>query len=377
VNEHALVPAAGGKLSYTPEQVELIKRTIAKDTTNDELALFLNQCERTKLDPFARQIYAIKRWDSKAGREVMGVQVSIDGFRLVAERTGEYAGQTAPEWCGPDGVWKDVWLDAAPPSAARVGVYRKDFAAPCYAPAKYASYCPRTKDGKPQGLWNKMPEVMLAKCAEMLALRKAFPQELSGIYGTEEMEQAGGEPTTVSLSRSDVEILASTGLDAEEKPLGAILDKAKDTRAEGQAKAEELLAALPPAPPGGKRHCSCNGHIEQYESESKQYRGRKFWLCENARRGMQFFISDFDGTEAQAQAAARAKFTGHYGVARREWAEPWPRQQEIEGAGGTETAVEPPISTESTPAPEPSIKDKLEQISRETAAKYGAEAPPF
>jgi phage recombination protein Bet len=167
------------------EQVALVKRMIAKDATPDELALFLGQCNRTGLDPFSKQIYAISRWSKADGRKVMAIQVSIDGARLIAERTGKYDNQEGPYWCGEDGQWVDVWLDKAPPRAAKVLVYKTGSSRATTGIAHWDEYADATSP-----FWKTKPALMLAKCAESLALRKAFPQELSGLYTAEEMSQA-------------------------------------------------------------------------------------------------------------------------------------------------------------------------------------------
>lgn len=188
-DESGAAPMLRG-VSLNREQVELLKRTIAADTTDDELALFVAVCNRTGLDPFARQIHAVMRWDNQAKRKVMSIQTGIDGQRLIAERTGKYRGSRAPMWCGPDGVWRDVWLSDEAPAAARVDVLRADFDEPVVGIARWVEFVQTAKDGAVTRMWAQMPTTMLAKCAESQALRKAFPAELSGLYTPEEMGQA-------------------------------------------------------------------------------------------------------------------------------------------------------------------------------------------
>jgi phage recombination protein Bet len=172
---------------FSPAQVQLIKDQIAKNCTNDELKLFLYQCARTGLDPFSRQIYAISRltWDPELKKKVpkMSIQTGIDGFRLIAERTRRYAP-------GPEPVFEYDSGGNVRKATAFVKKLTADGTWHTVAASAYYDEYVQTYDGKPSGLWTK-PHIMLGKCAEAQALRRAFPAELSGIYTAEEMSQAG------------------------------------------------------------------------------------------------------------------------------------------------------------------------------------------
>jgi phage recombination protein Bet len=219
---------------WTPEQTQLISTTIAPGCSNDELRLFAYACQRTGLDPFSRQIYAIRR----SGK--MTIQTGIDGLRSIAERTGQLDGSET-HWCGEDGVWTDVWLAAKPPAAAKTILHRKGASHPFVGVARFADY------NAGQGLWSKMPAAMIAKCSEALALRKAFPADLSGVYSTDEMDQAV-EPVTVTAApvKGDAKVFqAGKAAIAKADSMGKLKEVADrmDTR-RGDLSAEQYAELL-------------------------------------------------------------------------------------------------------------------------------------
>lgn len=176
-------PSSPVEIRFSDDQMKVITSTIAKGATPEELQLFVSTCTRTGLDPFLKQIYAVKRWDSREKREVMAIQVGIDGLRLIADRTGKYGGQDPIEWLDENGVWSEVWTGSGDhPVAARTAVYRKDWSHKAPAVCRWDSYAQtHGADAKLMPNWAKMPDVMLGKCAEALALRRAFPAEMSGV----------------------------------------------------------------------------------------------------------------------------------------------------------------------------------------------------
>lgn len=184
---------------YLHERRAMIREQLAPGASDAELELLIEVSTARGLNPITRQIYGVMRWDSKKRKEVMAIQTGIDGFRLIAQRTGDYRGQVGPEWCGPDGQWRDVWLESTPPAAARVGVLRAGWTEPLYGVARWNSYVQTNKDGAPVRMWAQMPDVMLAKVAEALALRKAFPEDLSGLYTGDEMAQADAPSPTATV----------------------------------------------------------------------------------------------------------------------------------------------------------------------------------
>lgn len=227
-------------VNWTEKQVAALRQLGLSGASNADLAIFFHQCVKTGLDPFAKQIYMIER----QGKQT--VQTGIDGFRLIARRAVDRARQSLAFsetlWCGDDGKWSDVWLATTAPRAAKITVYRNGDPNPGIA--HLSEYIGLKRDGTPNAMWTGKPALMLAKCAEALALRRAFPQDLSGIFISEELAQdyAAEEPQTPAARSAGTRLadMAREPVDAEVVETAA--DEPAPTEPDGPT--QEVLAEM-------------------------------------------------------------------------------------------------------------------------------------
>lgn len=244
---------------------------------DEDLMFFLYTAKRTGLDPLVNQIYAVYRWDSRLGREKMTIQTGIDGFRLVAQRSGDYAGQDDASFIPED-------ESSQYPVKASVTVYKviNGTRVPFTATARWSEYVQLGKNGKPTSMWSKMPYLMLSKCAEALALRKAFPNELSGIYTEAEMGQSTnmladlpapdkfkqGEPQVEFGAPEETRPEMKTAEPAEDKGKGASRAKESKTKDDvGSPEADQVTK-------DNKEKKPKNDKVKEYEPDISKMRAK-------------------------------------------------------------------------------------------------------
>lgn len=166
------------KGDFGDEHMRIVREAFALGATQQEFEVLWAGAKNRGLDPVRKQIYFVRRFDTEARRYVWASQVSVDGFRSMAEATGQYDGQDEPDFeCDATGA----------PILARVRIYRKGISRPFVGVARYDEFVQTTKDGDPTSMWRKMRFNQLAKCAEVAALRRAFPESLSGLEVPEEV----------------------------------------------------------------------------------------------------------------------------------------------------------------------------------------------
>lgn len=246
---------------FSGAQLDLIKRTVASDTNAAEFDLFIAVAQRSGLDPFRKQVSALVFNKTKPDKRRMAIVTTIDGLRTIAARSLRYR---------PDEEEPDFTTDSALTSPtnplglerARVRIHIRDDNGGEWRPvtgvAYWDEFAPISdewgegEDGRRRptgkktldtsGNWGRMPRLMLAKCAEAQALRKAFPEDLSGLYEASEFDQA----KVVDLSPSEIieahqtddrlQRIGATGITfqltpaspLEPIPLGQIADRIMD-----------------------------------------------------------------------------------------------------------------------------------------------------
>jgi phage recombination protein Bet len=174
-----LLAISSGQTWFTERQLAALQHMGLKQSTpKGDLAVFLHHCQRTGLDPFAKQIYMIER----KGRYT--IQTGIDGYRVVGDRVAERRGDTIehtdPLWRARGGKWQDFWDDDdEPPVAAKYVILKNGHRN--VATVMFREFVQRTSDGRPNQMWSTMPCNQLAKCAEVQAWRKVYPNDFAGL----------------------------------------------------------------------------------------------------------------------------------------------------------------------------------------------------
>lgn len=231
-NVVAYRPQANALTNFTPKQLDLIKRTVAADCNAEEFDLYMQVCNLTKLNPFRKQIFAVVYSKDDPKKRKMSIITSIDGYRAIAARNRDYRPNDeattfeqddaliSPEnpkgliraitkcWkLGQDNQWYTIsgearWDEFAPikDSADEYDwVDTGEKWANSGKPKMRKVPKPGTKiERVPDGKWASMPHIMLSKCAESQALRKGWPEELSGVYVAEEFDRARVDDMTAS-----------------------------------------------------------------------------------------------------------------------------------------------------------------------------------
>ncbi len=176
--------AEATRIRFSEDDRRVMRESFCQGASDAEFRQLCAIAEVRGLNPLAGQCHFVQRWNGQQRKMVWAVQVSIDGMRSTAEESGLYDGQDEAE---------HIYDERGKLEMSKVRVYRKDWKRPAVGVARFDEYAATTKEGTITQMWNTKPHVMLDKCAEAQALRKAFPQRLGGLYAPEETEQSQTE----------------------------------------------------------------------------------------------------------------------------------------------------------------------------------------
>lgn len=190
---------AATKRTIQPQDLQVL-REMYPGLKDVHMAMMVAMANRRGLDPMVGQI--LPKYTREPGTKAslrFTIITKVESFRIIASRTGRYQGPSNTKWLCQDGKWKDVWDGDDHPIAAKAGIYTKGRTRPIEAVARWESYVQFEQSEQDDSRmmawsWQRMPDTMIEKCAEAKALRKAFPEDLGGLYTADEMGQADNPP---------------------------------------------------------------------------------------------------------------------------------------------------------------------------------------
>jgi phage recombination protein Bet len=263
---NALTPVSAHNI-YSAAQLNLIRQTVAKDCNTMEFDLFVTVARNAGLDPFRKQISAIVFNKDKPEKRQMAIITGIDGLRAIAARSGRYRPDEDEPVIEYDPAAKNPQTNPLGIVKAVVKIYIADAQReggwkPVSGVAYWDEFAPikdewawddaerkRKPTGRQtlDGSWPKMGRVMICKCAEAQALRKAFPEDMSALYEGSELDRAVIADVTPSEQAEQFQtaerlhkVGASNGIlfqffpnaPLESVPLGQVADRVIDATRE-------------------------------------------------------------------------------------------------------------------------------------------------
>jgi len=161
----------------------VLESSLYPGAAHDSIRMVLSWAQARGVDPMDKPCHIVPMWDSKTERMRDVIMPSVDYYRQKAESTGEYLGLSDTEY-GQTKTLQVGEFSIDYPEWAKVIVRRLVHGHVAEFPAKVfwlETYATKKRDTKvPNAMWQKRPFGQLEKCAEALALRRAFPKLCGG-----------------------------------------------------------------------------------------------------------------------------------------------------------------------------------------------------
>lgn len=256
VAENAALSLVGNQsvsLQFSRDQIELVKRTVAKGSTDDELQMFLYLAQKYGLDPFRKEIWFIKRakknadgkYDYENAESV--IMTSRDGYLKIAQSDPDFDGVKSFVVKEGDHFEIDAMTDQV---VHRFGMKRGKIMG-AWAIAYHKKRKPvicfvEFDEYKGTGpIWSKYPSAMIQKVAEVFVLKRQY--SINGLVTQEEIETNIPEAPRVIEGSKPQQLPSGQKERAQNDPNAPCSDKQRKAVygvAKGKGLADEQIKAI-------------------------------------------------------------------------------------------------------------------------------------